>query len=231
MVQSINTKAIVTLASIVRRPGLIVPQISVHTISQLNFIAMKQDSGIQAVVFDKDNTLTAPYENVLHPAVVPGLKRAIEAFGVANVAILSNSAGTRDDVDYKDAIEIEAALGIRVIRHDEKKPGGLQEMLQHFELEDPATICIVGDRLLTDVVFGNLYGLLTVHCLPLCQGPENIKDNWTAKLLRPVENSMLYSDWFGGRILDRRRISHKFWKGPETNSLLLPPDNSTNSER
>jgi phosphatidylglycerophosphatase GEP4 len=221
MVQSINTKAIVTLASIVRRPGLLVPHISVHTLSELNFTAMKQDSGIQAVVFDKDNTLTAPYENVLHPAVVPGLRRAIETFGKDNVAILSNSAGTRDDLDYKDAIEIEAALGIKVIRHDEKKPGGLQEMLHHFQLEDPATICIVGDRILTDIVFGNLYGLLTVHCLPLCQGPENVKDNWTAKLLRPVENSMLYSDWFGGRILGRRRLSHKYWKGTSHTPLLL----------
>ena len=227
MVQSINTKAIVTIASIVRRPGLLVPHISVGTLSELNFTAMKLESGIRAVVFDKDNTLTAPYENVLHPAVVPGLRRAVEVFGPENVAIFSNSAGTRDDVDYKDAKEIEAALGIKVIRHDEKKPGGLQEMMDHFQLQDPATICIVGDRLLTDIVFGNLYGLLTVHCLPLCIGPENVKDNWTAKLLRPVENKILYGDWFGGRLLDRRRLSHKFWKGAEESPLLLQNNDTT----
>jgi phosphatidylglycerophosphatase GEP4 len=220
MVQALNTKALVTLASIVRRPGLMVPHVTVHTVSDLDYAAMKHHSGIRAVVFDKDNTLTAPYENVLHPAVVPGLKRAIDAFGRENVAILSNSAGTRDDVDYKDAIEIEAALGIKVIRHDEKKPGGLQEMLNHFRLDDPATVCIVGDRLLTDIVFGNLYGLLTVHCLPLCQGSENAKDNWTAKVIRPVENAMLYSNWFGGRLLLRKRFGHKFWKGPDEAPLL-----------
>ena len=229
MVQSINTKAIVTIASIVRRPALLVPHISVGTLSELNFTAMKHESGIRAVVFDKDNTLTAPYENCLHPAVVPGLRRAVEVFGQENVAILSNSAGTGDDVDYKDAMEIEAALGIKVIRHDEKKPGGLQEMMDHFQLEDPATICIVGDRLLTDIVFGNLYGLLTVHCLPLCHGPENVKDNWTAKLLRPVENKILYGDWFGGRILDRRRLAHKFWKGAAESPLLL--QNNTTPDR
>jgi phosphatidylglycerophosphatase GEP4 len=229
MVQSINTRALVTLASIVRRPGLLVPQISVHTVSELNFTAMKEDSGIRAVVFDKDNTLTAPYENILHPAVVSGLERAIEAFGRSNVAILSNSAGTRDDVDYIDAIEIEAALGIKVIRHNEKKPGGLQEMLDHFQLNDPATVCIVGDRILTDIVFGNLYGLLTVHCLPLCQGSDNAKDNWTAKLIRPVENMIIYSDWFGGRILDHRRFPHKYWKGPNETPLLIHNTSSTTS--
>jgi hypothetical protein len=74
MVQALNTKALVTLASIVRRPGLMVPHVTVHTVSDLDYAAMKHHSGIRAVVFDKDNTLTAPYENVLHPAVVPGFK-------------------------------------------------------------------------------------------------------------------------------------------------------------
>lgn len=31
-----------------------------------------------------------------------------------------------------DAIRIETALGIPVIRHDEKKPGGIEEVLDFF---------------------------------------------------------------------------------------------------
>jgi predicted HAD superfamily phosphohydrolase YqeG len=92
--------------------------------------------------------------------------------------------------------------------------------LHHFGLDDPAAVCVVGDRILTDVVFGNLYGLLTIHTLPLCYGPENAKDNWTAKLLRPMENSVLYGSWVHGA-LSRRRIPHKFWDGPEASNLLM----------
>lgn len=39
----------------------------------------------------------------------------------------------RDDPDYVDAIRIETALGIPVLRHDEKKPGGVAEVLAFFE--------------------------------------------------------------------------------------------------
>lgn len=135
-------------------------------------------------------------------------------------AILSNSAGTRDDPNYEDAIKIEEALGISVIRHEEKKPGGLDEVLRHFHLDDPATVCVVGDRVLTDVVFGNLYGLLTIHTLPLCYGPENDRDNWTAKLLRPMENSLLYGKWFKDSLC-RRRLVHKFWDSSQSTTLLV----------
>jgi len=227
MVQSINTKALITLATVLRHPSLLVPSVSVAHISQLNYTAL-YSTGVRAVVFDKDNTLTAPYENVVHPAADRGLKDAVKVFGTNKVAILSNSAGTTsDDLDFADATAIETSLGIAVIRHAEKKPGGLQEVLRHFAMEDPAELCMVGDRLLTDVVFGNLHGMLTVHTLPLCQGPENTKDNWTAKWLRPMENGLLYGR--GGRLLRNQRLTHKLWAGEETLSLVLKEEEEPTS--
>jgi phosphatidylglycerophosphatase GEP4 len=121
---------------------------------EIDYKALKEVCNIRAVVFDKDNTLTAPYALEIHPFAQVGFQNALDTFGRNHVAILSNSAGTKDDEDYKDAIEIENSLDIPVIRHDEKKPGGLQQVLQHFQLEDPSQICMIGDRLLTDVVFG-----------------------------------------------------------------------------
>ena len=143
------------------------------------------------------------------------------------MAILSNSAGTQDDLDYKDATMIEESMGIAVIRHDEKKPGGLTEVLNHFSIQDPAALCMVGDRLLTDVVFGNLHGMLTVHTLPLCQGADNAGDNTVAKVIRGVENKALYGNWFGGRWLLKSKIPHKYWPGEETCPLVITvSDNS-----
>lgn len=221
MVQSLNTKALVTLAAVVRRPGLAVPKVCVENISKLNYTALKDDAGILAVVFDKDHTLTAPYANVLHPKAVAGLQSCLSVFGRGRVAVLSNSVGTGDDFEYRDAVALEEALKVAVIRHAEKKPGGLSEVLAHFGLQDPATICVVGDRLLTDVVFGNLHGMLTVHVQPFADAESAAKDNWTAKLVRPVENAVLYSDWYGGRALKRQRLPHKTWPGPERSPLHL----------
>jgi len=228
MVQSINTKALLTLASVVRRPSLLVPQLSVPTVSDINYQALREHAGVEAVVFDKDHTLTAPYVNTLHRLAEPGLQQCLEIFGRDKVAILSNSAGTNDDADFGDAIKLEQSLGIAVIRHQEKKPGGLQEVLAHFGLEDAAKICIVGDRLLTDIVFGNLHGMMTVHTQPFpADDAAADKDNWTAKMIRPVENKVLYSDWRGGRALQQRRLPHKYWAGPTVHSLDLRDNETT----
>lgn len=227
MVQSLNTKALLALASVVRRPSLMVPHVSLDNVSQLHYQALRDKCGIRAVIFDKDNTLTAPYGDTIHPDASLGLQAAKSVFGSENVAIMSNSAGTLDDPEYEDAQRIEHALGIAVIRHDEKKPGGLPAVLEHFKMEDPCALCMVGDRLLTDVVFGNLYGMLTVHTLPLCKGSENTQDNTVAKVIRSVENKGLYGNWFGGRYMLKNRPTHKFWPGEEECPLRISDDPST----
>ena len=229
MVQSINTRALLALASVVRRPSLLVPHVALQNVSQLNYTALKDQCGIKAIVFDKDNTLTAPYGLLIHPDASQGLENAKSVFGVNRVAIMSNSAGTLDDPEYEDAIRIEEALGIKVIRHNEKKPGGLTEVLDHLHIEDPAELCMVGDRLLTDVVFGNLHGMLTVHTLPLCSGADNRQDNAVARVIRTMENTGLYGNWFGGRYLLKQKIPHKYWKGDSDCSLNIDDQEATGS--
>ncbi len=182
---------------------------------EVNYTALKEHCGIRAIVFDKDNTLTAPYDLVIHPNATAGFQSAMRTFGRNNVAILSNSAGTGDDRDFEDAKKIESFLNVPVIRHMEKKPGGLNEVMAHFGTDvvsDPCQICIVGDRLLTDVVFGNLYGMLTIHCDPLCSGAENARDNAVASVIRSIENKVMYGHWFGARLLRDRRLKHAMWQ-------------------
>jgi phosphatidylglycerophosphatase GEP4 len=183
MVQSLNTKAMYTFATVVlRRPNLMIPHVSVATISDIDFVSLKQYTDIRAVIFDKDHTITSPYAN-----------------NIQNVAILSNSAGTNDDTDYKDAIQMESSLGIPVIRHVAKKPGGIEEVMHHFSetVSHPTQLCIVGDRVLTDIVFGNLHNMFTIHTAAFPPS-DNHKDNWTAQLFRPMENKVIYrSNVFG----------------------------------
>mmetsp|Transcript_24685 Transcript_24685/g.53247 ORF Transcript_24685/g.53247 Transcript_24685/m.53247 type:complete len:238 (-) Transcript_24685:424-1137(-) len=226
MVQSVNLKALSTLASVVRRPYLAAPHVFLPTVSDMSYEALRDHCGIKAVIFDKDNTLTAPYENSLHPRAKFGLQSALDTFGTANVAILSNSAGTDDDPGFVDGKEIEEALGIAVIQHSEKKPGGLDEVMQHFpNVDDASELCMVGDRLLTDIVFGNLHGMLTVHVLPLCSGEENKKDNKVANVVRKVENKIMYADWWGGKKIRSYTLGHSVWKGEDDCPLVLANKN------
>ena len=77
MVQSLNTRALVTLASVVRRPYLASPHVHVSTISEVNYTALRDHCGVRAVVFDKDNTLTAPYATEIHEKASFGLENAL----------------------------------------------------------------------------------------------------------------------------------------------------------
>ena len=74
------------------------------------------------LVFDKDNTVTAPYARDVFPSLRQTWKTTIDEFGANNVAILSNSAGSPDDTDYKQAKQLQEDLGVSVIRHQHKKP-------------------------------------------------------------------------------------------------------------
>merc|ERR1711862_265202 len=111
---------------------------------------IKEKFGITAIIFDKDNTLTAPYSMEIHKNAEEGLRNALNVFGHDHVAILSNSAGTKDDLNHLNAKLLESSTGISVIKHNDKKPGGIKDVLDHFEdISTPSQLCIVGDRLLT----------------------------------------------------------------------------------
>lgn len=196
MGQSWNAPAVRAAASVLRsvatRSGsqnqngrhLLLPCESVATLSDVSMQRLRRN-GIRGVILDKDNTVTAPYVDEVHPRAANGLQMLLREFP-GKVAILSNSAGTPDDSEYKQAARIEESLGVPVIRHTEKKPGGLAEVMKHFSME-PHELAIVGDRLLTDIYFGNLHGMYTIHVgILTLEG-----DNKAAAFVRFAENHLI----------------------------------------
>ncbi len=161
-----------------------IPHFAIADIREISPRKLKEQ-GVQGVIFDKDNTITAPYKNEIYEPLRDVVQEFQDTFG-ENMMILSNSAGTKDDTDYADAMEIEAKLNIPVIRHDRKKPEGIESVEQVFScpLE---SIVMIGDRLLTDTLFGNHAGMLTIHTgILTAKG-----DNKPAALARIWENSLL----------------------------------------
>ncbi len=185
MSQSFNSDAFKsTLKILFQDHSPAIPHFAVEDIRELSPAKLKEQ-GIKGVIFDKDNTITAPYKNEIFETLREVVQEFKDTFG-ENMMILSNSAGTKDDKNYADAIEIETKLNIPVIRHDRKKPEGVESVEQSFScpLE---SIVMIGDRLLTDTLFGNRSGMLTIHT-----GILTTKgDNKPAALARIWENSLL----------------------------------------
>jgi phosphatidylglycerophosphatase GEP4 len=80
---------------------------------------------------------------------------------------------------YSKADNIEREMGIKVLRHWYKKPMGGSELLSHWDLKKSkqVPIIVVGDRVLTDVVYGNLNGALTILVTDIVTEKG---DNWIA---------------------------------------------------
>lgn len=92
------------------------------------------------------------------------LPRNSSQLHVSDVELLAGLEGF--DTDLSKARAVEAAIGVPVLQHKNKKPaGGCKEILQRFKCESHEVV-VVGDRLLTDIVFGNINGMLTVHVRP-----------------------------------------------------------------
>ena len=173
--QNVNVAGIALFGGMVfgSKKTLAIPHLEVPDIRWVDWKALK-DAGFKACVFDKDNTLTVPYEKRVHPPVASALEECKAVFGSENVAVLSNSAGlTQYDPSGEVADELEAALGIGFLRHSSKKPAGNAVALEARFGCDTSEMVMLGDRYLTDVVYGNRHGMFTVRCAPFTEAGES----------------------------------------------------------
>jgi phosphatidylglycerophosphatase GEP4 len=153
-----------------------------------------KERGIKCVVFDKDNTLTAPYQSEWYNARLQDCINDCKAeFGAVNVAICSNTAGSLRDKkkhNYADAEALQVILDLKVIRHDVNKPNTpISEIVSHFQSHRsmeigetlplrPDEIAIIGDRLVGDILWGNSLGMMSIKTQPLTPVGENWAVRW-----------------------------------------------------
>ena len=65
--------------------------------------------------------------------------------------------GTPDDTNKSSLNSFAKELNVTVLEHKLKKPWGFKKLKSHFKGFEAEEICVVGDRLLTDVLFANLH--------------------------------------------------------------------------
>jgi phosphatidylglycerophosphatase GEP4 len=90
--QRFNLSGIVSTFDVVlKKPQLALPHLEASDTSSIDWASLKH-LGFQGVVLDKDNTLTAPYQNSLWPSLTASIDSCKTVFD-GRLAILSNSAG------------------------------------------------------------------------------------------------------------------------------------------
>ncbi|CAL9042778.1 unnamed protein product [Musa banksii] len=117
--QLFNREGAASLLSVAAsEPRLALPHLSVPDIRWVDWPALHR-LGFRGVVFDKDNTLTAPYSLSLWPPLDPSFRLCRSTFPAGSIAIFSNSAGLKQfDPDGEEAKALEKSIGgIHVIRH------------------------------------------------------------------------------------------------------------------
>lgn len=191
-----------TLKVMLKEPQAALPHITVPDISWIDWKALRE-TGFQGVLFDKDNTLTAPYVQTLWPSLASTLEECKAAFN-GRAALLSNSAGLYQyDPDGAEARAVEDKLGIPVIRHGLKKPDGSTEELEKYFGCEASLLVMVGDRHFTDIVYGNKNGLLTVVTKPLTL----VGEPFVVRQVRVLEGALVQR-WYQKGLLP---IKHKLF--------------------
>ncbi|PWW79613.1 HAD-superfamily phosphatase [Tuber magnatum] len=157
-----NLSATLNALRILKSPTLLYPQLTIPTFDYLPVPlspALKGD--IRAVILDKDNCFTVPYAKEVYPAYKDAFERLRKEYG-DRLLIVSNSAGTDDDVGHIEAEVLEKNTGVKVLRHSTKKPGCYPDIMSYLasktDVKRADQVAIVGDRLFTDVLMANMMG-------------------------------------------------------------------------
>ncbi|CAH0489370.1 unnamed protein product [Peronospora farinosa] len=190
-----------------RQPQLLLPQVSVKDVTEVPFQTLR-DRGFRGVIFDKDNTLTVPHKLEIASHLESSLAECRRVFGDSSVVIFSNSAGSSDDTDGVEAEKIEEKLHVAVLRHNQKKPGGIGFVKTHFGTVDIKTLVVIGDRYSTDVLFGNLNGLLTIRTEQFTPKSESIVNRQLQRIEKAAVRMLL-----GAGV---KPLTHPLWDGVDT---------------
>lgn len=192
--QLFNASATLNASRLLYNPTLCLPHLTIKSFDQLLLpLAIPGHLvDIKGVVLDKDNCFAKDHDDKVWPAYEEVWARLQAAYPKEHLLIVSNSAGTNDDIDHVQAKKLEADTGVTVLRHPTKKPGCHDEIMAYFAqqgITKPSEIAVIGDRLFTDMLMANMMGAWGIW---VCEGVEMSEKIWP-KLERMLYDKMVAS--------------------------------------
>lgn len=167
-----NISATVNVLRLFTNPSLCLPHHTIPTFDQLpiplssaftNKHKNEKNPDIRAIVLDKDNCFSIPKKNEVYGPYQSKFDELRKAYPGSRLLIVSNSSGTASDKGHVEADILGRNTGIKVLRHDTKKPGCHAEIMDFFRKEgtgvtEESQVAVVGDRLFTDMLMANMMG-------------------------------------------------------------------------
>jgi phosphatidylglycerophosphatase GEP4 len=165
-----NLSGTLNAFKVLLNPGLCLPHYKVSTFNDIPvplstaFKHGEKEVDIRAVILDKDNCFAIPHQDEIHPPYREKFQELRKAYPGFRLVIVSNTAGTRDDVGHAKAEILEKNTGVQVLRHNTKKPGCGDDIMKFLraqkdvDITSPNEVAIIGDRLFTDIMMANMMG-------------------------------------------------------------------------
>ncbi|CAD8193572.1 unnamed protein product [Paramecium pentaurelia] len=151
----------------------IYPHYYCASVQEIPFQKLKQ-IGVKCLLFDRDNTLTKHLETkTVYEELLSKLKKDFD-----QVLLVSNSK-----------INEHTQLGLSVAKTTSKKPFNFQEIQKnHIDKNIKShQICVIGDRLFTDMVLAHKNGLIGILVKPI----DISNEDYSIRLMRIFENFIM----------------------------------------
>jgi HAD superfamily phosphatase (TIGR01668 family) len=153
------------------------PDLKLNSIFSVDTLILKE-KGIKAILLDLDNTLLPKEGKRISKYTLEKIKQLkLENFKIALASNNISKERLKDAAAYLDVIFVSFAL--------KPFPWRLKNAVKLLGVKAKET-AIIGDQLFTDVVGGNLLGLLTILVKPVSEETFFLR-----KLLRRLENKIL----------------------------------------
>ncbi len=128
----------------------------------------KKSAKIKLAIFDLDDTLfdttgtlDATYKNLPYIALFPGMKHLLKHMHCPKTLVTKGGPDLQNKkIDilgirtYFDSIVITAS--------DEEKLSAFKDLISKFKISDPTDVLIVGNRIDSEIRYGNMLGCTTV---------------------------------------------------------------------
>lgn len=172
------------------------PHIYSPSINHINFEYLQSRLGVKVLVFDKDDTLTLHHFNEIYHGLNPSKIEEITSLFKNNAFICSNSR-CKWEIDYgKNNELVQKHKSFQSILTTYKKPFNFTDLTDQISERinyraKPNEICIVGDRLLTDVLLARYNNCLSIFVDGF---PESVRSS-DLEMFRGLEAKHLVCDF------------------------------------
>lgn len=152
------------------------PNIYCKNIANINFQYLNS-IGIRYIIFDKDNTLTNHNEHIINNEIYNTFKNIYDNSKIETIIVSNNKIKNNIKIDINTEIPLKKTLSKKPFNYDEIIPSNI----------NPSSVCVIGDRLLTDILLAKNNNCLSILVQPFSTEKEELG----IKIMRSLENVII----------------------------------------